>query len=438
MSRLIDASLSDFSHTYARLIAAREESLEPAEHAARDIIAQVRAKGMEAVLAYGAKFDGVSLQAEQLRVTTAELDAAVAACPDELIAALKQAAARVRAFHERQRPEDAQYTDEDGVTLGWRWTPVDAAGLYAPGGLAAYPSSVLMNAIPAKVAGVQRLAMVTPPGKLNQTPAILAAARIAGVDEVWRVGGAQAIAALAYGAGGLKPVDVIVGPGNAYVAAAKKLVFGDVGVDSIAGPSEVFILADETAPPTWLAADLMAQAEHDLDAQSVLFTTSKAHGEAVAQAVEAMLARGEAGPCAAESWRRHGAIIVMRDLADACPLVDQAAPEHVQIVARNAEALAAKIRHAGALFLGAHAPEALGDYVAGPNHVLPTGRRARFQGGLSTLAFMKRTTIIKADAAAVARIGPAAARMADAEGLPAHARSVRLRLGSTPGSSDVG
>jgi histidinol dehydrogenase len=307
---------------------------------------------------------------------------------------------------------------------------VDSAGLYAPGGLAAYPSSVLMNAVPTKAAGVKRLAMATPPGKLAENPAILAAAKIAGVDEVWAIGGAQAIAALAYGAGPLAPCDVVVGPGNAYVAAAKRLVFGDVGVDSIAGPSEVFIISDGSAPAAWIAADLLAQAEHDADAQALLFTDNRGFGEDVAAAVEALLAAGQAGQSARTSWERHGAIIIVDDLEEACALANQGAGEHVQIAAMDCERLSHLVRHAGAIFLGAHAPEALGDYVAGPSHVLPTGQRARFGSGVMTQTFMKRTSIIGANEAATRAIGPAAARIADSEGLPAHARSVRVRLDS--------
>lgn len=425
----LDASAPDFAEAYKRLIRARGERLDSAEDAVRPILAAVRARGIDAVLEYAARFDGISLKEGDLRVSAREVDMAVTACPLDLIKALETAAERIALFHERLRPRDETFIDPQGVTLGWRWTPVDAAGLYAPGGLAAYPSAVLMNAIPARVAGVGRLAMVSPPGKLLENPAILAAAKIAGVTEIWRIGGAQAIAALAYGAGPIAACDVVVGPGNAYVAAAKKLVFGDVGVDSIAGPSEVFIVADASVDPRWIAADLLAQAEHDPDAQSVLFTTDRAFGDAVAAVVEEDLAAGRAGASARASWDAYGAIIYIARADDAATLIDAAAPEHVQLALADPAPLAAKIRHAGALFLGAHAPEALGDYVAGPNHVLPTGRRARFASGLSTLTFMKRTTIIGASHNGVAAIGGAAARLADAEGLPAHARSVRLRLG---------
>lgn len=425
MLRLSDPS---FEAAYARLIAERGARLDEAEAGARETVAAVRKGGIDAILDLTAKYDGLSLKAEDLRVSEATRKRARAACPPDLIAALELAAERIHAFHARQRPEDARWTDPQGLTLGWRWSAVDAAGLYAPGGLAAYPSSVLMNAVPAKAAGVGRLVMATPPGKLHENPAILAAADVAGVDEIWTIGGAQAIAALAYGAGPLAPCDVVVGPGNAYVAAAKKIVFGDVGVDAVAGPSEVFVLADSSTPPAWLAADLLAQAEHDADAQSVLFTDDSAHAEAVRAAVEAQLDAGQAGASARASWERHCAIILVENLAEAAPYVNRAAPEHVQIATADPEPLAALIRHAGALFLGIHAPEALGDYLAGPSHVLPTMRAARYASGVNTLTFMKRTTLIGADAGAMRKVGAAAARLADAEGLPAHAASVRARL----------
>ncbi|MES1159069.1 MAG: histidinol dehydrogenase [Terricaulis silvestris] len=428
MALFIHSSDPAFDAAYARLLSARGARLDAAEAAVRPIVADVRARGLDAVLELTAKFDGVVLKADALKVSDSERKRARAACAPDVVAALEKAAARIADFHARQKPEDARWVDAQGVTLGWRWTPVDAAGVYAPGGLAAYPSSVLMNAVPAKAAGVARVVMATPPGRLLENPAILAAADIAGIDEIWSIGGAQAIAALAYGAGALTPCDVVVGPGNAYVAAAKKIVFGDVGVDAIAGPSEVFILADKSAAPEWLAADLLAQAEHDEDAQSVLFTDDATHGKAVMAAVDAQLARGDAGVPARTSWERHGAIIVVEKLADACPLIDRAAPEHVQIAAADAEALAARIRHAGALFLGVYTPEALGDYIAGPSHVLPTSRAARYASGVNVLTFMKRTTIIGASAVGVQAIGGAAATLADAEGLPAHARSVRTRL----------
>lgn len=428
MAQVLRTSDAGFEAAYARLISERGERLDAAEAAARDVVATVRTRGVEAILELTAKFDGLVLKADEMKVSPAQRKRARAACPPDVIAALEKAAERIHEFHIRQKPNDARWEDTDGLTLGWRWTAVDSAGLYAPGGLAAYPSSVLMNAVPAKAAGVVRLVMATPPGKLMENPSILAAADIAGVDEVWTIGGAQAIAALAYGAGALAKCDVVVGPGNSYVAAAKKIVFGDVGIDAIAGPSEVFIIADSSAPPDWLAADLLAQAEHDEDAQAVLFTDDAALGEAVRAGVEKQLQRGEAGTSARASWERHGAVIIVGKLREAAPLIDRAAPEHVQIATKDPDAIARQIRHAGAIFLGAHAPEAIGDYVAGPSHVLPTLRAARYASGVSVLTFMKRTTLIAASPEGVRAVGAAAARLADAEGLPAHARSVRVRF----------
>jgi histidinol dehydrogenase len=407
MARLMHASAPGFAADYERLIAARGERLDEAEAAAREIVATVRARGMDAVCAFAEKFDGVRLAADQVRVRDEE---------------------SIRAFHEQERPQDGSFVDAAGVRLGWRWSAVDSAGIYAPNGQTALPSSVLMNAIPAKAAGVARIVMATPPGNLDAHPALLAAAKIAGVDEVWRMGGAQAIAALAYGAAPLERTDVVVGPGAAYTAAAKRVIYGAVGVDSVAGPSEVFVLCDGGADPRWIAADLLAQAEHDADAQSVLFTTGERFADAAAREVDLMLETGGLHPRARSSWARHGAIVIVRALEEALPLLNRAAPEHVQIVAANAEALAAGVRHAGAIFVGAHAPEALGDYIAGPSHVLPTVRGARFASGVTTQTFMKRTSLIGADAAALRALGPAAAAIADAEQLPAHARSIRIRL----------
>jgi histidinol dehydrogenase len=428
MARVLRTTDPGFPEQYAALIGARGARLDAADASAREIIGAVRRDGVKALLRLAKQFDGLNMKAADLRVASSERKRARSACAPEVLDALERAAARILSFHARQLPDNVQWTDEEGVRLGWRWTAADAAGLYAPGGLAAYPSSVLMNALPARAAGVSRIAMATPPGKLRENPAILAAADIAGVDEIWAIGGAQAIAALAYGAGELAACDVVVGPGNAYVAAAKRLVMGDVGVDTIAGPSEVFILADATAPPEWLAADLLAQAEHDADAQSVLITAQESLAAAVAAEIERALDAGEAGPSARASWQQHGAIVLVEKLEDAAPLIDMAAPEHVQIAAERADALAGGIRHAGAIFLGVHTPEALGDYVAGPSHVLPTGRAARHSSGVSVYTFLKRTTLIAASAGAAGEIGPAAAVLADAEGLPAHARSVRLRL----------
>jgi histidinol dehydrogenase len=428
--RTLSAKDDSFPEAYSRLLSARGEAVDAAIPGAAASIAAVKQGGLDAVLTLTERFDGLRLTAETMRVSPARLDAAIKACDRSVVAALEKAAQRIADFHIRQFPSDRRYEDDDGVTLGWRWSPVDAAGLYAPGGLAAYPSSVLMNALPAKAAGVPRIVMATPPGRIDENPAILAAARIAGVDEVWAVGGAQAIAAMAYGAGPFEPVDVIVGPGNAYVAAAKKLVFGDVGIDSIAGPSEVFIIADGKNDPAWIAADLLSQAEHDEDAQSILFTDDVAFGAAVIVEAERQIAAGYAGPSAAISWPRHGAVIIVESLFDAIPLINQGAPEHLQIATSDAvaERLAERVRHAGAIFLGRLTPEALGDYVAGPNHVLPTGRRARFASGLFTQNFMKRTTIVGTGKKGFAAIGPTASALAHAEGLPAHAYSVDLRL----------
>ena len=394
----------------------------------REVIVDVRKDGMGALKSYTQKFDGFALSNANLRVTEAEIDAAEAACDKDDLAALDFAAARIRAYHEKQLPEDMRYTDDLGVTLGWRWTSVDAAGLYAPGGRAAYPSSVLMNAIPAKVAGVARLAMVTPAPNGEMNPLVLAAAKRAGVNEVYRIGGAQAVAALAYGAGPIMPVDVIVGPGNAYVAEAKRQVFGQVGIDSVAGPSEILVVSDGKSDPNWIAADLLSQAEHDPSSQGVLITDDAAFADKVEAAVKEQLAENPRREIAEAAWNNNSAIIIVSSLDEAPALVDAIAPEHLELCVDDPEALLNKVRHAGAIFLGRHAPEAIGDYVAGPDHVLPTARAARYASGLSVLDFMKRTSIIGCDEAAVAKLGPAAARLADAEGLPAHAKSVRVRL----------
>jgi histidinol dehydrogenase len=428
MSRLIHASASDFRGHWSRLLAERSDAVSDAETAAAEILRDVKLRGFDGLADASLRLDGVRLDPATIRVTPQQLEDAVRACDPAVVRALELAASRVTDYHVRSRPQDARWTDSQGIDLGWRWTPVEAAGLYAPGGRAAYPSSVIMNAIPAKSAGVERLVMVTPPGRIAENPAILAAARICGVDEVYGIGGAQAIGALAYGAGPIRPVDVIAGPGNAWVAAAKKLVFGTVGIDSVAGPSEVFIIADTANDPRLIAADLLAQAEHDTVAQSILFTDSEVFGRAVIACAARLIEQGHAGPAAAVSWPAHGAVIVVRDLADACALSDEAAPEHLQIAVADPGPLADRIRHAGAIFLGRWTPEALGDYVAGPNHVLPTGARARWASGLSTHMFMKRTTILGTGPAGLAAIGPAAVDLALSEGLPAHAASVRFRL----------
>ena len=418
----------DFEARFAALLDAKREASVDVDAAVAEIIAQVQSRGIEAVLDLTRRFDRLELTPETLAFTRAEIDAAIAAVPPAEKAALDLAAARIRAYHERQLPQDADWEDPAGVRLGWRWTPVDAAGLYVPGGLASYPSSVLMNAIPAQVAGVKRLVICapTPDGAVN--PLVLLAARLSGVETVYRIGGAQAIAAMAYGAGPIRPVDKITGPGNAYVAAAKRRVFGQVGIDMIAGPSEILVIADGDNDPDWIATDLMSQAEHDTSAQAILITDDAGFGESVARAVERLLQRLSRTEIAAASWRDHGAIIVARDLAEAAELSNRVAPEHLELCTADPDALLLLIRHAGAIFLGAHTPEAIGDYVGGPNHVLPTARSARFSSGLSVLDFMKRTTLARVSPRAMAAIGPAAETLANSEGLEAHGLSVRCRL----------
>ncbi len=426
--RRLSTSTTDFAAAFASLLAEKRETAADVSAAVATIIADVQARGDAALFELTKRFDRFDLNPSNLRVTAAEIAAAKAAVPPATLDALKHAAARIESFHARHKPTDDRYTDAQGVTLGARWTPVDAAGLYIPGGLAAYPSSVLMNAIPARLAGVKRLVAATPApdGKLN--PLVLAALDLAGVTEIYRIGGAQAVAALAYGTKTIAPVDKIVGPGNAYVAAAKRHVFGQVGIDSIAGPSEVLIIADKANDAAWLAADLLAQAEHDEAAQSILITDDEPLARAVAAEVDRQLAALPKEKIARASWQKHGAIILVRALDEAPALADRIAAEHVQLCVANPDALVQRIRHAGAIFLGAHTPEAIGDYVAGPNHVLPTARAARFSSGLSVLDFMKRTTLIGCTADALAHLGPDAATLADAEGLDAHARSIRIRL----------
>ena len=429
MPHRLNSSEAGFAKAFARLLSEKREIASDVSDVVADIIADVRARGDAAVLELTDRFDRVAYTADRLRVTKAEIDAAWAECEPRTLDALKFAADRIAAFHARQKPADDRFTDASGVELGHRWTAVAAVGLYVPGGLAAYPSSVLMNALPAKIAGVPRVAMTvpTPDGVLN--PLVLAAARISGIDEIYRVGGAQAVAALAYGTATIAPVDKIVGPGNAYVATAKRQVFGDVGIDTIAGPSEILVVADAENDPAWIAADLLSQAEHDTAAQSILITDDAAFAEAVATAVDGQLAAAPDSDIAAESWRDHGALIVVDDLPGEAPgLIDAIAPEHLELAVTAPEPLAARVRQAGAIFLGRHTPEAVGDYVGGPNHVLPTARRARFASGLSVLDFVKRTSLIRCDADALAAIGPAAIALAEAEGLPAHARSIAIRL----------
>jgi histidinol dehydrogenase len=417
-----------FEAEFARLLSMKREEAEDVDQAVAAIIADVRERGDAALLDLTARFDRLDLTADRLAFSEAEIAAEIAKVSAEDRAALELAAERIRAYHERQVPQDASWTDASGATLGWRWTPVSAAGLYVPGGLASYPSSVLMNAIPAKVAGVSRLVVTcpTPGGVVN--PLVLLAARIAGVDAIYRVGGAQAVAALAYGTATIAPVDKITGPGNAYVAAAKRRVFGRVGIDMIAGPSEILVIADADNDLDWVALDLLSQAEHDESAQSILITTDAGFGRAVAAAVETRLETLERRAIAGASWRDNGAVIVVRDLAEAAALANRIAPEHLELLVAEPEALAAQIPHAGAIFLGAWTPEAIGDYVGGPNHVLPTARSARFSSGLNVLDFMKRTTMARMTPEALAAIGPAAERLAISESLEAHGLSVRARL----------
>ena len=418
-----------FARDFTALVNARREADADVARDVRTIIASVRDEGDAALHAFTRKFDGHDLNETGWRIEKAAWLAALDGLAPELRAALDLAAARITAYHEKQRPDDSDTTDAAGVRLGARWRGVDAAGVYVPGGRAAYPSSVLMNAIPAKVAGVERLVMVTPTPKGEINPLVLAAAHIAGVDEIWRVGGAQAIAALAYGTGRIAAADVITGPGNAWVAEAKRQLFGVVGIDMVAGPSEIVVVADGKNNPDWIAADLLSQAEHDPTSQSILFTDDAAFARAVAEAVDLRIGTLATAQVARASWDANGAIIITADLMEAMPLVDRLAPEHLELACDNPQALFDQVRHAGSVFLGRHTPEAVGDYVAGPNHVLPTGRRARFASGLSVLDFMKRTSFLQCDAAALAAIGPAAVALAEAEGLPAHARSVALRLG---------
>ncbi|WP_230531256.1 histidinol dehydrogenase [Microvirga roseola] len=428
MAQRLDAREASFPQAFAALLAAKREVSEDVDQAVRAIIEDVVARGDEALIDYTYRFDGLALQPETLRISDAEIDAAEAQCPKEALEALALAKERIEVYHRAQRPQDSMTTDALGVTLGWRWTAIESVGLYVPGGRASYPSSVLMNAVPAKVAGVPRVAMVVPTPKGETNPLVLAAARLAGVDEVFRIGGAQAVAALAYGTESIRPVAKIVGPGNAYVAAAKRRVFGQVGIDMIAGPSEVLILADSHANPAWIAADLLAQAEHDPAAQSILITDSADLADAVEKAVEGQLRTLPKAEIAGASWRDYGAIILIDTLEHAIPLVDRLAPEHLEIETENAEELAAKVRNAGSIFLGSFTPEAIGDYVGGPNHVLPTARSARFSSGLGVLDFIKRSSILKCDAGALRALGPAAITLGRSEGLEGHARSIAIRL----------
>jgi histidinol dehydrogenase len=428
MPQRLDSTAADFLDRFRAFLAIKREAAADVEQAVRAIIADVAARGDKALIELTRKFDRLDLDNTPMRVSVAELAAAEQACELKALDALKFARDRIEAYHLRQKPTDERFTDALGVELGGRWTAIDAVGLYVPGGTAAYPSSVLMNAVPAKVAGVPRVVMVVPAPNGKLSPLVLAAARLASVDEIYRIGGAQAVAALAYGTATIKPVAKIVGPGNAYVAAAKRLVFGKVGIDMIAGPSEVLIIADKTGNADWIAADLLAQAEHDTSAQSILITDDASLAAQVEKSVEAQLKTLPRADTARASWRDFGAIITVGKLDDAVALSDQLAPEHLEIATVDPDRLAARVRNAGAIFIGAHTPEAIGDYVAGSNHVLPTARSARFSSGLGVLDFMKRTSILKCGPEQLRVLGPAAITLGEAEGLSAHARSVSIRL----------
>ena len=434
MTYRLDTTASDFAASFEALVSARSQVEPEIDDVVARIIDRIRERGDAALVEYTAEFDRLKVRkASELRVKPGEIEAARAASSDQAVAALERAAARIDDYHRRQLPADFEYTDAEGIRLGARWTPISAVGLYVPGGTAAYPSSVLMNAVPARVAGVERLVMVVPaPGGVLD-PLVLAAAGIAGIDEIWRIGGAQAVAALAFGTESIEAVDKIVGPGNAYVAAAKRRVFGTVGIDMIAGPSEILIVADAKCEPAWIAADLLSQAEHDPDAQAVLITDDEGFADAVTAAVEDRLGTMPRAAIAGESWQTHGAVIVVEALDEAPALIDRLAPEHLELAIDDPESFATRIKNAGAIFLGRYTPEAIGDYVAGPSHVLPTGRSARFSSGLGVGDFLKRTSLMGCDADGLARIGPAAVTLAREEGLEAHAHSVSLRLGTENG-----
>lgn len=428
MPMRLESSAAGFEASFTELLAQKREVSADVDNAVRAIITDVRTRGDKALIELSQKFDSVDLTKLGIRVSAAEIDAAVAACSAETLAALEFARDRIQEHHARQVPGDDRYRDAAGVELGHRWTAVESVGLYVPGGLASYPSSVLMNAVPAKVAGVPRIVMVVPSPRGELNPLVLAAARLSGVEEIYRIGGAQAVAALAYGTETIAPVVKIVGPGNAWVAAAKRQVFGTVGIDSIAGPSEVLVIADKHNNPEWIAADLLAQAEHDTAAQSILMTDDAPFARAVEDAVARQLKTLTRGNIAGESWNVFGATIVLKSLDEAPALADRIAAEHLEIATADCEEMAKRIRNAGAIFLGAMTPEVIGDYVSGSNHVLPTARSARFSSGLGVLDYMKRTSILKLDGAALKALGPAAMTLARAEGLEAHRRSVEVRL----------
>ena len=428
MARKLIASDPGFAAAFSELVKKGRDEKLSVDSAVAGILADVKTRGDDALIEYAERFDSASLSAETLAFTRSEIGGAAAQCDGETLKALSRAAERIRDYHQRQLPKDEEFTDAQGVRLGWKWTPVSSAGLYVPGGTAALFSSVLMNAIPAKVAGVERLVvtMPAPGGEIN--PLMLAACEIAGVNEVYRLGGAQAIAALAYGTKTITPVDKIVGPGNAYVASAKKQVFGTVGIDMIAGPSEVTVVADNVNDPAWIAADLLAQAEHDASSQSILITDDNAFADTVIETVKAQLKTLPRGEIAAKSWESNGAVVVVGQINDAINLVNEIAPEHLELAIDEPELMAKRVRHAGAIFLGRYSPEAIGDYIAGPSHVLPTSGAARFSSGLGVLDFLKRTSLISCGPEGLAAIGADAVTMANAEALGAHARSVSLRL----------
>lgn len=427
MARTFDARKTGFASEFAAFLAEPRGAVDDVAEIVAEIIADVHGNSGEAVARYTAKFDELVLDPTTLQSDNVDLHRLAHACPEDLKQAVDFAAARIEAYHARQRPDDLRFTDDAGVQLGWRWTALDSVGVYVPGGLASYPSSVLMNVVPAKIAGVERIVMVAPAPKGQLAPAVAYAALTAGVDEFYPIGGAQAVAALAFGAGRLKAVDKIVGPGNAFVAEAKRQVFGRVGIDTIAGPSEILVIADETANPDWIAADLLSQSEHDTSSQSILISADEAVANAVHKAVESQLKSLATGARAREAWDRHGAIILVEDLTEAAHVANQIAAEHLELAIADPEALLPNIKHAGAVFLGHHTPEALGDYVTGSNHVLPTSRAARFSSGLGLYDFLKRMSVQKASPEGFAALAPAAIRLAEAEGLPAHARSVSVR-----------
>ena len=428
MARILNVDDASFEGEFAALLAAKREDSPDVDAAAAQIIAEVRERGDAALIEFTEQFDGVALSSEEMRLGAGEIEEHAKRASDSDREALALAAGRIRAYHERQMPNDDSWTDSSGATLGWRWNPIAAVGMYVPGGLASYPSSVLMNAVPARVAGVKRLVMAVPTPNGQISPLVMEAARIAGVDEVWRIGGAQAIAALALGTESIQPVDKIVGPGNAYVAAAKRRMFGTVGIDMIAGPSEILVIADAANDPDWVALDLLSQAEHDESAQAIAITDDGAFAEAVIAAVDMRLETLARREIAGASWRAFGAVIVVPEIGRAAELADRIAPEHLEICVADAKALAQRISNAGAIFTGSWTPEAIGDYVGGPNHVLPTARSARFSSGLGVLDFLKRTTLCEMSPDALQAIGPAAETLAKAEGLEAHGLSIRARL----------